>query len=508
MKLMIVDDERVERESMKQILTKTFRELEIILAENGQEAVQLASEHQPDIALMDIKMPEMNGLDAIRKINTSTHHIKFVMVTAYDTFDYAKQAITLGVKDYLLKPSKISDIIDTVEKVIKEVEQDQEKLQATIEVKQELAQSKKVIERDLVTQLLLGHVHDVEAPLLLDYLNKSSGLGYGVIILKFDDVPRYSYHELIEELSIDEACLIGPLYHRQLPIVVFRNEQSYRQQLTSLTREIRQRCESLKQPVNIGVSDEELSIDQLSKSYQEAVISAMETRRDYQVLFYQDLPKSTHLCERQFDDYLSQNFFDQLRLGKWAKIEKALVDISLCYESEQVPLSDFRLRLVQLIQLMGQTLEEMHMKITWQKYHFKAEDYTTLKEELKNYLHHIRDALKTYQGELNDDWFTKMTHYIETHIDEDLSLEQLSTEAKLSPIYVSKVFKERLGMNYIEFLTTCRIDEAKRRLLETDETIKAIAVDVGYHDANYFGKVFKKVTGETPNAYRKQLIYK
>ncbi len=505
---MIVDDERVERESMKQILTKKFSNLEIILAENGQEAVQMASEYQPAIVLMDIKMPEMNGLDAIRLINESTQRIKFVMVTAYDTFDYAKQAITLGVKDYLLKPSKISDIIETVNKIIKEVETEQEEQQATMKVKKELAQSKKVIERDLVTQLLLGHVHDVKAPLLLDYLNKNIGLGYGVIILKFDHVPLYSYDELIQELSIDETCLIGPLYHRQLPIVVFRNEQSFRQQLTYLTRQIRQRFETLKQPVKMGVSDEALSIDQLNKSYQEAVISAMETRRDYHVLFYSDVPKATHLCERQLDAYIYRDFFDQLRLGKWTDIEKHLIDISLCYESEQVPLADFRSRLVQLIQLMGQTLEELHMKIAWQKYHFKAEDYTSLKEELKGYLHHMRDALKTYQGELNDDWFTKMTHYIETHIKEDLSLEQLSAEAELSPIYVSKVFKERLGMNYIEFLTTCRIDEAKRRLLETDESIKAIAVDVGYHDANYFGKVFKKVTGETPNAYRKQLIYK
>ena len=508
MKLMIVDDERVERESMKQILTKVFTELEIILAENGQVAVQLANDEQPDIVLMDIKMPEMNGLDAIREINKSTDQIKFVMVTAYDTFEYAKQAITLGVKDYLLKPSKISDIIETVEKVIKEVEVDQEKQKATIEVNEALAQSKKVIERDLVTQLLLGHVHDVEAPLLLEYLNKRPGRGYGVIILKFDDAPRYTYHELIEELTKDEAYLIGPLYHRQLPIVVFRNDQSYRQQLTALTRDMRQWFERLKQPMHIGVSDEASSIDQLSKCYQEAVISGMEVRRDYQALFYHDLPKATHLCERQFDDYLSHDFFDELRLGKWMKIEKALLDISLCYESEQVPLTDFRSRLIQLIQLMGQTLDEMHMKVTWQKYHFKAEDYASLKEELKSYLHHVRDALKAYQGDLTEDWFTKMTHYIETHIDEDLSLEQLSAEAELSPIYVSKVFKERLGLNYIEFLTTCRIDEAKRRLVETDETIKAIAVDVGYHDANYFGKVFKKVTGETPNAYRKQLIYK
>ncbi len=105
-KLLIVDDEQIEREGLQTILQKAYPELVIEQAKNGNMAVQMAGEFKPNLILMDIKMPGMNGLEAVERISTAYPDIKYVMVTAYDTFDYARLSIKLGVKDYLLKPSK------------------------------------------------------------------------------------------------------------------------------------------------------------------------------------------------------------------------------------------------------------------------------------------------------------------------------------------------------------------------------------------------------------------
>ncbi|SFO87948.1 two-component system, response regulator YesN [Halolactibacillus alkaliphilus] len=505
---MIVDDERVERESMRQIITKAFKKVELTLAENGQEAVDKAMKDRPDIVLMDIKMPEINGLEAIQLIQDRQPNIKFIMVTAYDTFDYAKEALKMGVKDYLLKPSKITEILTTLEKVMEEVQADQEEKKKSDQVTATLAQSKKVMERDLVTQLLLDHVHDVEAPLLMDYVSKEGGTGYGVLLLMFKDKPLASYSEMIKGIEQFEAVLVGPLYHKQLPFIILRDSQSYRQQVVYLARAIKQAFERLNQPVQMGVSDEIASLDRLSAGYQQAVVAAMETKRPYQVMYYDDLPKSENVCDKKLDSYITERFFEDLRMGKWDDMTRCILDISLCFQSEGLHVIEFKQRIIQLLYMMGQTLDEMHINVNWQKYHFKARDYAVLSEEIKQYFNQLKEDYIIYHAQLADDWFTKMKHHIQTHIQDDLSLEHLSDEAGLSPIYVSKVFKERLGMNYIDFLTKCRIDRAKQLLEDDTVSIKSIAGDVGYQDANYFSKVFKKVTGETPKTYRQQLIHK
>lgn len=96
--------------------------------------------------------------------------------------------------------------------------------------------------------------------------------------------------------------------------------------------------------------------------------------------------------------------------------------------------------------------------------------------------------------------------YIDQHFSEDISLETLAAYLHLNPIYVSKLFKDKLNINYIDYLSEIRIKHAKKRLLEQETSTKEIAYDVGYRDLNYFSKVFKKYTGYSPTEYRKRAL--
>src|SRR5690606_5701846 len=96
-------------------------ELTVELAKNGISAIETTRIFEPDLILMDIKMPGMSGLEAIERIREEFPNMKFIMVTAYDTFEYARTALKLGVRDYLLKPSRAGEIIEVVDRVIEEI---------------------------------------------------------------------------------------------------------------------------------------------------------------------------------------------------------------------------------------------------------------------------------------------------------------------------------------------------------------------------------------------------
>ncbi len=130
MKVVIAEDEFLERKAMRKFLEEHFSDIEQVEeAVNGRKAIEVAESIQPDIILMDIKMPGINGLEAMESICQAFPLTKFIMVTAYDTFEYAKQAMKLGVREYILKPSKKEEIIRAILNVKSELEQDKQMLE-------------------------------------------------------------------------------------------------------------------------------------------------------------------------------------------------------------------------------------------------------------------------------------------------------------------------------------------------------------------------------------------
>ncbi|MGG3688407.1 response regulator [Caldifermentibacillus hisashii] len=122
----LVDDEMIERKAMRKIIEDHFGKT-IVCGEaaNGRQAIQLADEKRPNIMLMDIKMPGIDGLEAIERIKEKHPDIKFIMISAYDSFDYAKQAMKKGVKEYILKPATKEETIQAILNVYREIAEEQ-----------------------------------------------------------------------------------------------------------------------------------------------------------------------------------------------------------------------------------------------------------------------------------------------------------------------------------------------------------------------------------------------
>lgn len=127
-KIMLADDEGIVIDSLKFIIEKEFAgDCVIEYAKTGRSVIELAERFRPDIAVMDIQMPGINGIDAMKEIREANHHTIFIIMSAYDKFDYAKEAINLGVMEYLNKPVDREKIVQVLKKAMHDIDRDREK---------------------------------------------------------------------------------------------------------------------------------------------------------------------------------------------------------------------------------------------------------------------------------------------------------------------------------------------------------------------------------------------
>ncbi|GAA4058912.1 hypothetical protein GCM10022410_02620 [Amphibacillus indicireducens] len=312
-------------------------------------------------------------------------------------------------------------------------------------------------------------------------------------------------NELIKQVG---GVWIGALYGRQFPVIVFRDQQkSFRSQAIKIVQDaFKKRHQTIDQGWLIGIGDVYPSLDHVQKSYQEALIAMIDMDRTNHYRFYQDLPIGDNNCDRQLDKYRKQQFFDQVRLGEWDNISQKLTTLIQCYEKDQSPLETTQQKILELIWMISRLLDEMNIHLEWKSLKLYSETYQQFIEEIRLFLNRLKEKYQTYHQNLESDVIKQIKQYIIDHSSEEISLDLLADRVGLSTIYISKMFKEKLGINYIDFLTECRIEKAKELIQNPEKSIKEISYDVGYHDPNYFSKVFKKTTGISPMTFRERVL--
>lgn len=134
-RLLIADDEALEREGLEWIVRREMPDtFQVLHAENGRTAIEQAEEHRPHIIFMDVHMPGIQGLAALREIKERLPETKMVLVTAYDYFAYAKEALSLGVKEFIVKPAKREQVVSTLRLLVAELDQEKRKRTEELEL--------------------------------------------------------------------------------------------------------------------------------------------------------------------------------------------------------------------------------------------------------------------------------------------------------------------------------------------------------------------------------------
>ena len=150
-RILIADDEGIMVESLREIISREYGEkVEIATAKSGRTAIEQAESFHPDIVFMDIQMPGINGIAAIREIRSFNSSCLFYVISAYDKFDYAKDAISLGVEKYIMKPVSRSLILQTVQSAMQKVDRIRERRSDQLKIQEKLETIIPVVDRKSV----------------------------------------------------------------------------------------------------------------------------------------------------------------------------------------------------------------------------------------------------------------------------------------------------------------------------------------------------------------------
>lgn len=511
-KVLIVDDEQVEREGLRAILHKHMPGLSIALAKHGMEAIEMAASLEPDLILMDIKMPGLSGLETVARIQQRQPDIQFVMVTAYDQFDFARQALKYGVRDYLLKPSRTAEIVETVGRVLSEITAERRARAAQQQANRAFHRMLPVLEADLVAQLLHDHSHEIDAGELGEWLGGQPDREAFVLLIALEaggEEAAGPFHAALRERVRERAAgWVGALSGRQIPLVLFRESGlSYRAQASSLM----QRLLALQRSYTglrlfAGIGSPYASLAQIRLSYQEALVASADASPTSRFRFYEDLPANRELPDKFPDKGTESAFLDHIRTGRWEDVRETVRASADRWEKHGVSLMHAAQRMLEMLWLISRVLAEAGLETAPSTLSFQMTDYRALRTEVQCELDKLVQAAEEHNKRTESRVVERVKRHILQHSHEDLSLDGIAAAEGMSPFYLSRLFKEETGVNYIDFLTACRIEKARVLMADPAKSLKQIAFEVGYHDPNYFSRVFKKTTGHSPRDYRKRRV--
>lgn len=505
MRLLIVDDERIERKGLMKMIQTEMPEVTIVgEARNGRIAIELADELRPDVMMMDIKMPGMDGIEAVKTIRQRHRHMKFIMVSAFNTFEYAKEVMQEGVKEYILKPSRKEEVLAALKRVKADL-LEQQKQQV---MEENYSRALSLMESSWLSSLLLEQVEDLYLEEWSELLNFQIGMGLIVLFsIKGDPnaIHNRNYFNWLKERkhSGEYEMVVGPIIDEKVPVLLLIKEEVA---ATKVKTDAKQFCRSIilsfqeqfagvKLLAGIGLPYSKM--EEFSRSYHEASVALEQVRKEAApYLFFSERTTATE-TRRLYD--VENRLLEYLKMGDYPKV---LLEFEGYY---QELIQNSKLVVVELEKLFEVIARECYklgypfevqtiFEPTW-----AAERvYETAKARLSSCMQGMVSFRQPYvKGMLQ-----KAKDMIDRRYKEALSLEEVAEFVGVTPFYFSKVFKEKMGVTFIDYLTDLRIMYAKGEMIKTEKSLKEICFEAGYNDPNYFSRVFKKKTGITPKEFR------
>lgn len=536
MKILVVDDEQVMLDSIQRILNQ---ETGILLetARTGREAIDKVQTFHPDLVMMDIKMPGINGLEALSEIRRLDQNVVLVVLSAYDNFNYAQEAIKNDVFEYLLKPINKTRIMEMIRKVQHHIEKRHFSRLEELEIREKYQKSLPIIENEFIHALtkgldetgcmeyqeLLGVRFQAGFFVAVSYLTEVDSIDGNI---EFQYQTRSRIAALAEEIRHLFPCFVG--MHKTNPIVIFipvsnylnPNQQEMRELQEGYLLKIMQRLETYKLPVKfrVGVGSIYTHSFEYRKSYHEA-LQALDSYTQSDLCYFRDMEfHPQHNWEPEFEGYMEE-ILEGVRFGHSQRVELLCQNLSskftvrsdrerdrlLCYLLELI-LSAYR---VSKKAVKSMDFAE-HFPLGYQelsKILNCSTDLEELFEEIKlrvvNLTDYVRKSLEFHIKAS----ILKAKEIIDHNYHQNLTLEEIARSVSISPFYFCRLFREELGVSFTEYLTKVRLGKAVE-LLAQGLSVKECCFALGYNDPNYFSRIFRKYYQVSPSEYRGELVKK
>ena len=540
LKIFLAEDEVIVRETIKRMIPWENLGFELVgEAADGEMALPLLIRQQPDLLITDIKMPFMDGLTLARLAKKEVPGLKVVILSGYDDFNYAKQAINIGVEDYLLKPITKNALIERLTEIRSRYEDEKTQREYYEKFHREMQAYEKNSSRDFFEVLVSGSLDMMEVykraeKLGLDIVAES----YNVLIFTMNcnedfsgQREGYSSWEA-ESLEMLEKFFTGHPFAMLFRSNVFSygvlikgEKNSIRENTRICVEEIRKifdRKEDNKEWfVAVGESVERLS--QIQKSYHSA--SRAFSQRylyDGKVLYYDEMlameKKDVTNDDSEYLQKVDVNALNPTILQKFLsnglleETENFVQDYFYAIGQEPMEsvvfrsyvILNVRFSVLSFLKELGcdtKTLEPEDTEKILAESGRNMESIIAYAEKLVSQAIQLRDR---NSGNKNRSILKTAVDFIDQHyMEEDMSLNKAANAANVSANHFSALFSQNMGQTFIEYLTSLRMDKAKEYLRCTGMRSSEIAGEVGYKDAHYFSYLFKKTQGMTPSDYRK-----
>lgn len=542
LKIFLAEDEVVVRETIKRMIPWEELGFELVgEAADGEMALPLLIRQQPDLLITDIKMPFMDGLTLARLAKKEIPGLKVVILSGYDDFNYAKQAIGIGVEDYLLKPITKNALIERLSEIRSRYEHEKTQKEYYEKFHREMQAYEKNSIRDFFEALVRGSMDMMEVykraeKLGLDIVAEA----YNVLIFTMNCDEDFSGQK--EGYSSQEAEsleLLEGFFAGHTSALLFRSNifsygvliKGHRETIQENTRAC---VEEIKKILNrkdgvrewflaVGRPVERLS--QIQKSYHTA--SRAFSQRylyDENVLFYDEMEtmeQRGNATDAEDNAYLQKvdvNALNPAILQKFLsnglqeETENFVKDYFYAIGQEPMEslvfrnyvILNVRFSVLSFLKGLGCNTDEIEPEDTEEVLTESGKSMESAIAYAENVISRAITLRDQNSGNKNRSILKTAVDFIDSHyMEEDISLNTVANVANVSSNHFSALFSQNMGQTFIEYLTTLRMNKAKELLRCTGMRSSEIAGEIGYKDAHYFSYLFKKTQGMTPSDYRK-----
>lgn len=507
-KVIVIDDEEIVRMGIRNLLDWE-QEGFVICAEgkDGRDGLKKVLEYRPEVVLVDIKMPGLSGLELIRAARKEGFEGHFIILTGFAEFEFAKTAISLEVKEYLLKPIDEDELLDILRHVKSEL-QKKEGENAFHENNEEIARE------ELLRKILLKLEtrEELERQLKQYRMVYENPIFCAAILEDKEFKPgceNQRFLRKVKEFLQNQSGLCWEKVLMENGMVLIQKGLDYRSFAERLGRRNERVKEQFGEGFSIAVGHNVSSWYDLSHSYEFA--DFLQKHKflfgGCRVLTVDSIQDWEHLGENPSVDYLCM----LIEVGDLAGISKSVERF------QQHCLKNMTGELDIKIQVMYNLMEIRAWAEKNYEYQYES-DSLELMEQI-NRTEKLDELLDLYVQMLTnicmkvgvsgaDTVIKRMYYYMEKNYYKDLKLENFGRMFNYNSNYLGKIFRREMGDSFNNILDTIRITNAKRLLEETDLKVYQISERVGYSNIDYFHLKFKKYVGISPKEYKKQYLEK
>ncbi|RXZ82054.1 response regulator [Paenibacillaceae bacterium] len=511
MKLLIVDDEVIIRQGLSTVIKWEENGFTLLIpAASAEEALMRIPLEQPDIILTDIRMTGKTGLDLAREVKADFPNTEIVILSGYEEFTYAQQAIREGISDYLLKTSRPGDIMSAAMRA-----RDRMKEKRTAGEHQ-TAFGAKLLERMLAGDSLIT---DQDVTEILSYypelrLASPSESLHLVLVTSNSSLPaKPAAGSEIEAAGIQlrESMASVMMDWSGGWLFIYRMEQAY--SMIKIASALERAKLVLTRPLYAAAGQAVASVKQLRtalRSAEHAVSFRFLAGDSSSLISYEDIMKRKGMrtvCSQEEEQALTAvlRARDASKLTVWIEVVLKTVkqDPESTPASMKAYLHSYLVAGFRWLERAAASVGQSAVALP----QLEGLDLNLLAAKPGEVMCDILSAIMNQYEHLSGDRnsaITKTIAYIGENLNRSLTLTQVASYVHMNPNYFSELFKRETGKNYLEFVTEARIEWAIKELRETPAKVSEIAKRVGYEDMKHFTRLFKRYTGETPSFFRER----